>query len=97
MTLDEQLRALADASQRHDAAIDRLQEEHAKTERTLRRAIRLGVQWARQERVRRQELEKRHAELEKRQQDLAEYADHRHQELEALLKKFLERSGNGQH
>jgi hypothetical protein len=74
----------------HEQRMSKTAEEHAKTERTLRRAIRLGVQWARDERRKRQELDKR-------QQDLVEYADHRHRELEALVNKFLERGGNGQH
>jgi hypothetical protein len=35
--------------------------------------------------------------LAKRQQDLADFADKWHQDLEALLRAFLERGGNGQH
>ena len=103
-TLELQIGLEAEAQKRLDAAVAlheqrmaKLDEEHAKTERALRRAVRLGVQWARDERRKRQELDKRQQELAKRQQDLSEYADHRHQELEALLKKFLERGGNGQH
>ena len=86
--------------ERHEAltqSVELLAVEHAKTENTLRRAIRLGVREARHERKRRQEVDKRQQELAKRQQDLSDYADKRHQELEALLKAFLERGGNGKH
>jgi hypothetical protein len=103
-TLELHIGLEAEAQKRQDAAIalheqriSKTAEEHEKTERALRRAIRLGVQWARADRRKRQELAKLQQDLAKRQQDLAEYADHRHRELEALVNKFLERGGNGQH
>jgi hypothetical protein len=97
MTIDERLEKL---TERHEALTETVQMlalEHAKTENTLRRAIRLGVREARNERKRRQELDQRLAQLAQHQQDLSDYADKRHQELEALLKAFLERGGNGRH
>ena len=83
MTIDERLEKLTQN-------VEMLMVAQAKTENALRRAIHLGVREARNERKRRQELDQR-------QQDLSDYADKRHQELEALLKTFLERGGNGRH
>ncbi|HTX34105.1 MAG TPA: hypothetical protein VME43_03755 [Bryobacteraceae bacterium] len=105
MTFEEKLDALtqrleaevileAEARKRQDQRMAELQAGQEKTERTLRWAIRLAVREARNERRRRQELDTR---LTQRLEDLANYADHRHQQLEALLTKFLERGGNGQH
>jgi hypothetical protein len=92
-TLELQISLQADAQKHHEARMAehaqqvaeheqrmaKLELSQAKTDRTLRWAIRLGVREARNERKRRQELAKGH------------------QELEAMFKKFLERSGNGQH
>jgi len=112
MTLDDKLQNLrdwltlyagmqADAEARHNremaefrAGMAELRASQAKTEGTLRRAVRLGALEIRNERKRRQELDQR---LTQRIEDLAAQTDHRHQELENLLRKFLERGGNGQH
>ena len=57
---------------RHDREMALIREGQRKTDEILRRAIRVGVKEARQQRK-------------------------RHQELEVLLKAFLERGGNGKH
>ena len=56
----------------HDREMALIREGQRKTDEILRRAIRVGVKEARQQRK-------------------------RHQELEVLLKAFLERGGNGKH
>jgi hypothetical protein len=96
-TLELSARMQVDAAERHDRQIaehDRQIAEHdreiARIDRTLRRAIRLGVREARNERKRRQELDQHLKEQ-------AAEADRRHRELEELLRRFLERGGNGQH
>jgi hypothetical protein len=72
---------------RYDERLLALAEQHdreiGEIRRELGRAIRLSVQETRNERKRRQEM--------------AADAAKRHQELEALLKTFLERGGNGKH
>jgi len=78
----------------HDREIERIDREIERTNRTLRWAIRLGVREARNERKRRQELDRR---LTERMEDIAADADRRHRELEELLRRFLARGGNGQH
>lgn len=72
-----------DAISRHDREMAEIRAGQAKTDAALRRAIRFSVQEARNQRQRRQEL--------------AELGDKRHQELQAPLKDFLERRGNGRH
>jgi hypothetical protein len=89
-SLELQISLQADISERHDEAIARHDREMAEIRRELGRAVRLSLQEARHERRQRQDLAKR-------QQEMADAADKRHQELEALLKAFLERSGNGRH
>jgi hypothetical protein len=74
----------------HDREIARIDREIQRTNHILRRAIRLGVREARNERKRRQELDQHVKEQ-------AAEADRRHRELEELLRRFLERGGNGQH
>ena len=69
---DRWLADLRESAARHDREIAAIRAGQAKTDNVLRRAIRLGVQEARNQRK-------------------------RHQELEALMKAFLERSGNGKH
>ncbi len=78
----------------HEQRMAKLDQEHDKTERALRRAIDYSVREMRNERKQRQELDQR---LGQRLQELAELGDRRHAELEATFKKFMERSGNGQH
>jgi len=84
-----------------------LEASQAKTEKVLRWAIRLAVQDARRQRRRNAEFDKRNAEFDKRNAE----SDKRHAELdetmqkiaiaqlqnEELLKRFLERGGNGNH
>jgi hypothetical protein len=88
LALHEQRMAL------HEQRMAKLDESQDKTERALRRAIDYSAREMRNERKRRQELDER---LGQRLQELAELGDRRHAELEATFKKFLERSGNGQH
>jgi hypothetical protein len=105
MTLDERLEALTHtvelmagmqthATEEYEERFLRLDErllefaeqhdrEIAEIRRELGRAVRLSIQETRNERKRRQEM--------------AADAAKRHQELEALLKAFLERGGNGSH
>jgi multidrug resistance efflux pump len=106
-TLELQISLEAEARKRQDAAMAEHEQQmaalragQAKTDSVLRRAIRLAVREARNERRRRQELDQRFTEsrqeLDQRWRDLADDADRRHRELEELLRKFLERGGNGQ-
>ena len=109
MTLDERLEALTQSLEllagmqthaaeeyeerflRYDERLLELAEQHdreiAEIRRELGRAVRLSIQETRNERKRRQEMAvdaaERHADAAKR-----------HQELEELLKAFLERGGN---
>lgn len=78
---------------RHDREMEELRLSQAKTEATLRRAIRLAVEDARRQRRRNAEFDQRHAEFDQRRQQ----AEIEMQELRVLLKAFLERSGNGKH
>jgi len=64
----------------------RLEASQDKTERTLRRAIRLAVQDARRQRKRNQEFDDKMTQIAS-----AQLVN------EQLLKAFLERGGNGQH
>lgn len=84
-----------EAETRHNREIAEIRElqaigerETAAIRKSLRRAVRLGVREALNER-------KRRHELDQRRQDLAAHADHRHQELEKLMERFFERGGNG--
>ena len=79
MTIDERLErlverheALTQTVEAHERDMADLRKSQARTENTLRRAIRLSVMEARNQRK-------------------------RHQELEVLLRAFLERGGNGKH
>ncbi|HXB73876.1 MAG TPA: hypothetical protein VNY05_36895 [Candidatus Acidoferrales bacterium] len=74
---------LLEFAERHDREI-------AEIRRELGRAIRLSIQETRNERKRRQEMA---ADAAKRHEEAAK----RHQELEDMLKAFLERGGNGKH
>jgi hypothetical protein len=69
---EEAMARQEEAAARHDREMALIREGQRKTEEILRRAIRVGVKEARQQRK-------------------------RHQELEVLLKAFLERGGNGKH
>jgi hypothetical protein len=69
-----------------DARQSKLQASQEKTERTLRRAIRLSVLDARRQRTRNAEFD-----LKMTQIAAAQLVN------EELLKRFLERSGNGEH
>jgi hypothetical protein len=99
MTTDERIDAIArhlheltvfslKAEERHDREI-------VKIDDILRRAIRAGVQEARQERVKRRELEARltesHAKLDEKLAELAAAQ----KETEAAIQRFLKRSTNG--
>jgi len=77
-----------------------LEASQAKTEKVLRRAIRLAVQDARRQRRRNAEFDKRHAEADKRKAELDETMQKiaiAQLQNEELLKRFLERGGNGNH
>jgi hypothetical protein len=75
-------RGMAELRESHE----RLQASQEKTERVLRRAIRLTVKDGRRQRKRNQEFDDKMTQLASAQL-----------ENEALLKKFLERGGNGKH
>jgi hypothetical protein len=71
---------------RFDGLFNRLETSQARTEATLRRAIRLAVRDARRQRERNAEFDKRHLEAEAQMQ-----------ELRLMMKAFLDRGGNGSH
>jgi len=70
----------------HDRGMERLRESQDKTELTLRRAIRLSVKEWRHQRKRNVEFEELMKQLISAQL-----------RTEDLVKKFLERGGNGKH
>jgi hypothetical protein len=93
VTLDERIEALTHNVERlagrHDSlahSVELLAGMQAKTEQTLRWAIRLGVREARNQRKRNLESAKKSLGLEQEMERLAR-----------ALAAFLERSGNGRH
>jgi len=97
MNMDERLEALTHSlelmagmqvhvTERQDIALSKLQESHENTERTLRRAIRLSVKDGLRQRKRNQEFDEKMTQLASAQL-----------QNEELLKKFLDRGGNGKH
>jgi hypothetical protein len=91
--LEQHDRMIADHEMRHDRDMAELRASHVKleasqdkTERTLRRAIRLSVLDARRQRARNADFDVIMAQIA-----AAQLAN------EELLKRFLERGGNGRH
>jgi hypothetical protein len=87
--LEQHDRMMADFDARQSklqASQERLEASQQKTERTLRRAIRLSVLDARRQRARNAEFD-----LKMTQIAAVQLVN------EELLKRFLERGGNGQH
>lgn len=77
---------IADHEMRHNREMAEIRQSQAKTEQTLRRAIRPGVQDARRQR-------RRNVEFDEKMTQIAS-AQLRNEEL---LKAFLECGGNGKH
>jgi hypothetical protein len=84
--LEQHDRMIADHETRHDRDMAELRASQEKTERVLRRAIRLSVLDARRQRTRNADFD-----LKMTQIAAAQLVN------EELLKRFLERGGNGQH
>ena len=83
---DRGMAELRENQAKFEANQARLEASQDKTERTLRRAIRLAVQDARRQRKRNQEFDDKMTQIAS-----AQLVN------EQLLKAFLERGGNGQH
>jgi hypothetical protein len=90
--LEQHDQMIADHEMRFNRDMALLQASQAKTEQTLRRAIRLAVQDAHRQR-RNAEFDKRNTEFDEKMTQIAG-AQLRNEEL---LKAFLERGGNGKH
>jgi hypothetical protein len=83
---DRFMAELRESHQRSQERQDRLEKSQDKTERVLRRAIRLSVKDARRQRKWNQEFDEKMTQIAS-----AQLVN------EELLKRFLERGGNGKH
>jgi hypothetical protein len=91
--LEQHDRMMADHEVRHDRDMAELRASQAKTESTLRRAIRLSVQDARRQRTRNADFDLKMTQIAAAQLVNEELSKSNAE----LLKAFLQRGGNGKH